>query len=252
MIEKIMKMGFTSYEARIYVALLENGELNGYELSKITSIPKANVYSSLQSMLRKGYLFQVSENNGKYVAKGFDEISNSYLEEINSSISFLKDNLPTHPINLEKFFSITGSENILTKILHTIDECEHQLIIDFYAVDFELIEDGLRKAIKRGVDVYMIVMGEIEVENEMNAKMLIQSPINDSPAIRDINLVCDGEIAIAASVGNEYCEAIFSKNINFVNVVMEALTHDIILDEALKGCDDMHRNKIKKLVALFY
>ena len=83
-------------------------------------------------------------------------------------------------------------------------------------------------------------------------RCLIQSPINDSPAIRDINLVCDGEIAIAASVGNEYCEAIFSKNINFVNVVMEALTHDIILDEALKGCDEMHRNKIKKLVALFY
>ena len=49
-VELLQKLGFGEYEARAYVALLQNRPLNGYELAKASGLPRANVYSVLQKL----------------------------------------------------------------------------------------------------------------------------------------------------------------------------------------------------------
>ena len=41
-------LGFTDYEARAYLALLQRHPQNGYELAKASGIPRPNIYSVLQ------------------------------------------------------------------------------------------------------------------------------------------------------------------------------------------------------------
>ena len=46
----LLQLGFSEYEARAYLALLQRNPLNGYELAKVSGLPRANVYAVLQKL----------------------------------------------------------------------------------------------------------------------------------------------------------------------------------------------------------
>lgn len=50
----LQQLGFTEYEARAYVALLQRSPVNGYELAKESGVPRANIYAVLQRLEERG------------------------------------------------------------------------------------------------------------------------------------------------------------------------------------------------------
>ena len=40
-------------ETRVYTTLLEKGNLTGYEVSKISGVPRSKVYNILEKLLKK-------------------------------------------------------------------------------------------------------------------------------------------------------------------------------------------------------
>lgn len=63
--EKLVQFGLTRQEANIYLCLLQNKDLSGYEVSKITGISRSNVYSALASLVEKGAAYLLSKKNRK-------------------------------------------------------------------------------------------------------------------------------------------------------------------------------------------
>jgi sugar-specific transcriptional regulator TrmB len=53
-IYKLGLFGLTRQEAIIYITLLSNNYMTGYEISKLTGISKSNTYSSLTGLVSKG------------------------------------------------------------------------------------------------------------------------------------------------------------------------------------------------------
>lgn len=47
-------LGLTSYEIKVYVALLESGSMNASEMSKKSSVPYSKIYDVLNSLEEKG------------------------------------------------------------------------------------------------------------------------------------------------------------------------------------------------------
>ena len=45
-IDRLISFGLTRQEASIYLLLFQEGELNGYEVSKLTSISRSNAYNA--------------------------------------------------------------------------------------------------------------------------------------------------------------------------------------------------------------
>ena len=41
LVEKLKEIGFNSYEAKVYIALLKKFPATGYEVSKLANIPQA-------------------------------------------------------------------------------------------------------------------------------------------------------------------------------------------------------------------
>src|SRR5690349_14258593 len=63
-ISLLEQLGFTEYEGRAYVALCEKSPLNGYELAKISGLPRANVYAVLQKLEDRGAVVRVETPGG--------------------------------------------------------------------------------------------------------------------------------------------------------------------------------------------
>jgi HTH-type transcriptional regulator, sugar sensing transcriptional regulator len=49
-VDLLRQLGFGEYEAKAYIALLQQNPLNGYELAKTSGIPRANIYGVLQRL----------------------------------------------------------------------------------------------------------------------------------------------------------------------------------------------------------
>jgi sugar-specific transcriptional regulator TrmB len=54
-LEFMQKIGFTDYEARVYITLVTEGSLNPTQLSNLSGVPRPNVYAVLKKLIRKGY-----------------------------------------------------------------------------------------------------------------------------------------------------------------------------------------------------
>src|SRR4029079_5374266 len=68
-VEHLQAVGFSEYEARAYVALLQRGQLTGYEVAKVSGIPRPNVYPVTDSLERRGAVTRVKTARGlKYAA----------------------------------------------------------------------------------------------------------------------------------------------------------------------------------------
>ena len=50
LVEKLKELGFNSYEARVYIALLKKYPATGYEISKLADIPQARAYDTLKAL----------------------------------------------------------------------------------------------------------------------------------------------------------------------------------------------------------
>ena len=59
-IEQLILFGLSRQEAAIYLCLLQNEELTGYEVAKLTGISRSNVYNGLASLCDRRNLLKIS------------------------------------------------------------------------------------------------------------------------------------------------------------------------------------------------
>ena len=64
----LKRLGFTEYEARVYVELLRESPATAYEIAKAAGLPRPNTYHALDALARRGAVLPVSESPIRYVA----------------------------------------------------------------------------------------------------------------------------------------------------------------------------------------
>ena len=50
----LMRLGFTEYEAKVYLALLRENPATGYQVSKQSGVPRSMVYDALSRLHTRG------------------------------------------------------------------------------------------------------------------------------------------------------------------------------------------------------
>src|SRR4051812_20801461 len=59
-VEQLQQLGLSGYEAKAYVALITAGRpLNGYEVAKLSGVPRSTVYETLGKLVARGAAFEV-------------------------------------------------------------------------------------------------------------------------------------------------------------------------------------------------
>ena len=66
LIDEITQFGLTRQEAQIYLCLIQNAELTGYEVAKSTGISRSNTYSALAGLVEKGAAYLLEGVSSKY------------------------------------------------------------------------------------------------------------------------------------------------------------------------------------------
>ena len=89
----LRQLGFTDYEARIYVQLLKVSPATAYEISKGAGVPHANAYAALEALAQRGAVLPVNEEPLRYIAASPKSLFESIARQTRSLCSDLATEL---------------------------------------------------------------------------------------------------------------------------------------------------------------
>src|SRR5258706_13550579 len=67
-IDALVDLGFSQYEARTYAGLIGRGPMTGYAVAKETQVPQPKVYETLGRLVERGAIVQVSDSPANFIA----------------------------------------------------------------------------------------------------------------------------------------------------------------------------------------
>jgi len=96
-LDLMQKVGFTDYEARVYITLVTEGSLNPTQLSNLSGVPRPNVYAVLKKLIRRGFAEREAVKRAPlYSAVPPDIVLSSIKEDM--------ENREQHAETLKKWF----------------------------------------------------------------------------------------------------------------------------------------------------
>ncbi|MBP2045413.1 TrmB family transcriptional regulator [Methanobacterium aggregans] len=168
-------MGLTDYETRAYVALTSVISGTATELSEASNVPRSKIYVVLKSLVKKGF---VEMSRGKPLQftvipphEVFKRSRNEIKETMDKAEAELNMVYETQIPNVPApIWLVHGPEKIVNKELEIISRAEESLIIMagfMFKEEPPKLKEVIQKAIKRGVNVRIIIMPHSIVDEEM-------------------------------------------------------------------------------------
>jgi len=155
-IDKLVKIGFSEYEAKAYVALLRKSPVTGYELSKLSGVPRSMIYEVVGKLTARGAAMTLRTSGAtKYAPVPAAEFLNQLHREHKELTESLKKDLAefTSTPDLDYVWNIEGHENIMAKALEMIGRAKKRIYLAILPTTFTVLQVALEKAIERGVRV---------------------------------------------------------------------------------------------------
>ena len=92
LLNELTRIGFTEYEAKVYLALLEEHPATGYQLSKSAGIPRSMVYEALGRLECRGAVYKSEEEKSSlYRPVPPDELLELHLRRTERNLGRLRE-----------------------------------------------------------------------------------------------------------------------------------------------------------------
>jgi sugar-specific transcriptional regulator TrmB len=236
-IDKLVKIGFSEYEAKAYVALLRESPVTGYQLSKLSGVPRSMIYEVVGKLTARGAAMTLRTGGStKYApipaAEFFDQLHREHEELIDS----LKDDLMAFASapNLDYVWNIEGHENILAKAMEMIGQAKARVYLALLPATFSDLQPALEDATERGVRVVIYTTGDIELPGGQVVVARVSEETLGQAGGLGLILVIDGEeVLVAEWLTATHARASWTSSPLLVFIAEHHLRTDLYLPQIL-------------------
>jgi HTH-type transcriptional regulator, sugar sensing transcriptional regulator len=238
--KELQELGFTDYEAKIYISLLQLSPVTAYEISKNNALPRPNVYSALDSLEKKQAVQRVSLDPVRFVPVNpttlFSRISKAVQDRclaLEVGLEKLQPEVKTHYV-----WNIDSTDEARLKISQLILAAKSHIWIKAHYEELLPHLEELKLASKRGVSLLFILFGDAKQIQQFN----FSKNCNIFSHEGDGTVVGLGRYLITLSI--DFKEALvmnmkehtgaFTQSEPIVNMADSLIRHEIYLAEIFK------------------
>jgi Cd2+/Zn2+-exporting ATPase len=162
----LTQIGFTEYEAKVYLALLADFPATGYQISKRSSVPRSMVYETLSRLHARGAVMETVEERATYYRPvPPDVLLDRHQAELATLMGGLRQGLErlyaARPE--DSVWSISGRRTILAYARQMIARSAQELYLVLADPDAEELRPEVLAACARGVAVNTLLTGQSEL-----------------------------------------------------------------------------------------
>lgn len=235
LLQDFKKLGFTEYEAKVYMQLLKEAPATAYEVAKATGVPRPNTYNALEALAKRGAVQPISESPVKYVATPPDK----HLIGLGRQTMALCDTLTKDLARLKPaeddpyVWNVHGELAIYRKIESVLNESKTDIRIKASADVLRIHADSLKAAANRGVEILIILFGDDPDEFRYNERCRVYlhegNGVRMGTADNLITLTIDHDQAVTATTDKQ--TAFYTRNYSVVQMADSLIRHDYYMAE---------------------
>lgn len=227
--EKLVQFGLTRQEANIYLCLLRNKDLSGYEVSKITGISRSNVYSALASLVDEGAAYLLEGETNKYTAVAIEDFCENRIRRLTGLKQELTAQIPQVGGSSEGYITISSHRHIIDKIYNMLEHVEYRVYLSMPTEYLEQFRHILEQLAANGKKVVLLA-GDLPTA-EIKGSITYQTDKRD----RQLRLIVDSSYVLTGEMtGSATDSCLYCGQKNFVNVFKDSLRNEIKLIQLTK------------------
>jgi HTH-type transcriptional regulator, sugar sensing transcriptional regulator len=218
----LTRIGFTEYEAKVYLALLHESPATGYQLSKKSGVPRSMVYEALGRLSARSAVLESIEGRATLYRPLPPEILlNRYEEDQQRMMAALREGLNKmyKSSDQDKVWSITGQRATYTYAVQMLREAQVEVyaIMDDDAIT--TLADEFSAVCQRGLKINALLTGDATLEcGQIAHHPPLESEIQELTGT--FVIVTDNQKALIASTNSETIATI-TENGNLVLMVRQ-------------------------------
>lgn len=240
LVQDLKLIGFTEYEAKVYIQLLRQSPATAYEIAKACGVPRPNTYNALESLSKRGTVQPVSENPLRYVAASPDR----HLLAIGKRTMSVCSNLALELSRLQTLdddpyvWNVQGETAIHRKIGELIDQSMISVRAKASAEMLRGHAAALRAAAERGVELLIVLFGNDPDEFRFGPNCRIylheNTGVRMGTADNLFTLTIDHKQVVTATTDN--LTAFYTRNHAVVQMANTLIRHDYYMAEIHARC----------------
>ena len=232
----LRQLGFTDYEARIYVQLLKVSPATAYEISKAAGVPRANAYAALEALAQRGAVLPVNEEPLRYVAAPPKSLFESISRQTRTLCSDLSAELSTFaPTGQDSYvWTLNGNSAVQDRIEIMIAESRRSIWIKAADEVIRRHKASLQKAAARGVSLIVVLFGKDAAEFRFNRNCRIYIHESDGTRMGTADnlftIAVDHQKMLTANTEGEVIAA-YTSCAPIVTMALSLIRHDLYIAE---------------------
>ncbi|NOZ28325.1 MAG: TrmB family transcriptional regulator [Chloroflexi bacterium] len=259
-IERLQVLGFSEYEAKAYIALLRKSPVTGYELSKLSGIPRSMIYEVLGRLGTRGaVLSTVAGGTTRYMPVPADELLDRLHENYHAQVEAVRRELDglTPGGELDYVWNLEGYDNIIARAREMIGAAEERLHLALLPETFPDLAKALAEAAERGVHIIINTTKPLDFSGGRVAVTPLVADDAGQEGTLGLMLVVDGrEALISERLEETDARASWTRNPLMTFVVEHHMRIDMYMphivallgDRLLEVMDDLDRDLLKSLL----
>lgn len=233
----LLEIGFTLNEAKVYLTLLQNRYLNGYEISKLSNVSRSLVYDVIDRLVAKGFILKSEGQINYYCALPYDKVIEKIRNDNINKLNVAKEKLKNYSRienESEHIFNIKGIDEFFNKANDLILNAKKEISISIWKEDFPKIEESLSIASKKGIKIYIFSFSDITFPSGEIFSYQLKDPTSLFP-YRRISIVVDGKEVIIGENAGDKSICVLSKNHALVSMTTDEMVLNIFWLKYIKS-----------------
>lgn len=228
------QLGFSEYECKAYIKLLETFPLTGYTLAKHSGIPRSRIYDVLESLTAKQMVFVQEEKKNKLYYPVEPEIfvnkTKAHYEGLFSNISKFSKKLYQGKKQDDKLVVIRGRRGIINFLKVLINGARKRIAMSIWDEELFEITDELNQALEKGVALRGMYFGENNPYSTLVPHRRLKRYIAEKKE-RYMSVIIDGTHAISGVVSRgEDSKVTWTQEEGFIEVSEDYIAHDLVVN----------------------
>ncbi len=241
LIGDLKQLGFSDYEAKTYLTLLDDFPATAYEVGKKSGLQKPNVYSAFVALERLGAVQAISSNPVRFVPVDpkivLDVISRRTAKLCSDIVDRLEDKRPA--LKQDFAWILSGEDSVDRRIDEIIANAQTHVWIKAHETHLLRHIDGLRAASGRGVKLLLIVFGSTDPFTSLdlgpNAEIFLHEGSGTIVGLGKslVTVTADFSVALTANFREEVRGAL-TQNASLVMLAESLIRHEVYLAEIFR------------------
>jgi sugar-specific transcriptional regulator TrmB len=238
-LSRLRQLGFTDYEARIYVQLLKTSPATAYEIAKAAGVPRANTYAALAALAQRGAVLPVNEEPLRYIAAPPKALFEAISGQTRALCNDLADRLSVMTADDADYHVWTthGEIAVQEKIEAMIAESRQSIWIKAADDVIRRHKASLQKAAARGVSLMIVLFGPDADEFRFNKNCRVYVHESDGTRMGDADnlftIAVDQQKMLTANMVGDVMAA-YTSCPPIVTMAHSLIRHDLYIAEIFR------------------